>query len=134
MRLEHPARRIAIIQGHPDPAGHHLLHAMADAYAERAIAAGHAVRRIEVAKLECDVVAVVSPARKSSINASTVKPCASITASVQPSRLAASNSSARRWSGLGPRLRLRFVAPSVISRGRLRDFDLIFLVYDKGNQ
>jgi hypothetical protein len=28
------AKRIAIIQGHPDPAGHHLLHAMADAYAE----------------------------------------------------------------------------------------------------
>jgi hypothetical protein len=40
MRSEHPARRIAIIQGHPDPAGHHLLHAMADAYAEGAIAAG----------------------------------------------------------------------------------------------
>ena len=45
-------RRIAIIQGHPDPAGHHLLHAMADAYAESATAAGHEVRRIEVAKLE----------------------------------------------------------------------------------
>lgn len=46
------ARRIAIIQGHPDPTGGHLLHAMADAYAETAIAAGHEVRRIEVAKLE----------------------------------------------------------------------------------
>jgi len=45
-------RRITIIQGHPDPAGHHLLHAMADAYAERATVAGHEVRRIEVAKLE----------------------------------------------------------------------------------
>ncbi|MCX7308992.1 MAG: NAD(P)H-dependent oxidoreductase [Afipia sp.] len=45
-------RRIAIIQGHPDPAGHHLLHAMADAYAEAAAAAGHQVRRIEVGKLE----------------------------------------------------------------------------------
>ncbi|HXZ92089.1 MAG TPA: NAD(P)H-dependent oxidoreductase [Burkholderiales bacterium] len=45
-------RRIAIIQGHPDPAGRHLLHAMADAYAEAAGAAGHDVRRIEVAKLE----------------------------------------------------------------------------------
>ena len=45
-------RRIAIIQGHPDPAGHHLLHAMADAYAEGATSAGHEVRRIEVAKLE----------------------------------------------------------------------------------
>ncbi len=46
------ARRIAVIQGHPDPAGHHLLHAMADAYAEAAIVAGHQVRRIEVGKLE----------------------------------------------------------------------------------
>ena len=46
------ARRITIIQGHPDPAGHHLLNAMADAYAEGATSAGHQVRRIEVAKLE----------------------------------------------------------------------------------
>jgi putative NADPH-quinone reductase len=45
-------RRIAIIQGHPDPAGHHLLHAMAEAYAEAATSAGHDVRRIEVGKLE----------------------------------------------------------------------------------
>ncbi|HLG82972.1 MAG TPA: NAD(P)H-dependent oxidoreductase [Bradyrhizobium sp.] len=46
------AKRIAIIQGHPDPAGHHLLNAMADAYAEAAASAGHEVRRIEVAKLD----------------------------------------------------------------------------------
>jgi putative NADPH-quinone reductase len=46
------AKRIAIIQGHPDPAGRHLLHALADAYAEGATAAGHEVRRIEVAQLE----------------------------------------------------------------------------------
>lgn len=46
------ARRIVIIQGHPDPAGHHLLHAMADAYGEGASGAGHEVRRIEVAKLD----------------------------------------------------------------------------------
>jgi putative NADPH-quinone reductase len=44
-------RRIAIIQGHPDPAGHHLLNALADAYADSATAAGHEVRRIEVAQL-----------------------------------------------------------------------------------
>lgn len=43
--------RIAIIQGHPDPVGRHLLHAMADAYAEGATAAGHQPRRIEVAQL-----------------------------------------------------------------------------------
>jgi putative NADPH-quinone reductase len=44
-------RHIAIVQGHPGPARHHLLHAMADAYAA-ATAAEHEVRRIEVAKLE----------------------------------------------------------------------------------
>ena len=46
------SKHIAIIQGHPDPTSHHLLHAMADAYAEAATAAGHEVRRIEIAKLE----------------------------------------------------------------------------------
>ena len=46
------ARRITVIQGHPDSSSHHLLHAMADAYAESATAAGHEVRRIEVAKIE----------------------------------------------------------------------------------
>ena len=45
-------KRVAIIHGHPDPAGRHLLGAMADAYADGAIAAGHQVRRIEVAKLD----------------------------------------------------------------------------------
>ncbi|MDN5000477.1 NAD(P)H-dependent oxidoreductase [Bradyrhizobium sp. GCM10027634] len=44
-------RRIAIIQGHPDASGNHLLNAMADAYAEAAMSSGHEVRRIEVAKL-----------------------------------------------------------------------------------
>jgi putative NADPH-quinone reductase len=43
-------RRIAIIQGHPDSSSRHLLHAMADAYAEGA--AEHEVRRVEVAELE----------------------------------------------------------------------------------
>lgn len=46
------ARRIVIIQGHPDPAGHHLCHALADAYAKGAEAAGHEVARIEVAQLD----------------------------------------------------------------------------------
>jgi len=41
---------IAIIQGHPDPAGHHLCHALADAYAEGA--AAHEVRRVDVARLD----------------------------------------------------------------------------------
>lgn len=45
-------RRITIIQGHPDPAGGHLCHALADAYAAGAEAAGHLVRRVEVARLD----------------------------------------------------------------------------------
>jgi putative NADPH-quinone reductase len=45
-------KRIAIIQGHPDAAGNHLLNAMADAYAEGATSSGHEVRRIEVARLD----------------------------------------------------------------------------------
>ncbi len=45
-------KRIVIIQGHPDPAGHHLLNAMADAYGEAAALAGHEVRRVEVARLD----------------------------------------------------------------------------------
>jgi putative NADPH-quinone reductase len=43
--------RLAIIQGHPDPAGGHLCHALAEAYEAGARAAGHAVTRIDVARL-----------------------------------------------------------------------------------
>lgn len=46
------ARRITIIQGHPDPAGGHLCHALAAAYASGAAAAGHEVRQIEIATLQ----------------------------------------------------------------------------------
>lgn len=46
------ARQILVIQGHPDPAGRHFGHALADAYAESAASAGHAVRRTEVALLD----------------------------------------------------------------------------------
>lgn len=45
-------RRILIVNGHPDAAGRHLLHQLLDAYAEGALAAGHAVRRLEVASLD----------------------------------------------------------------------------------
>lgn len=46
------AKKIVIIEGHPDPVGGHLCGALADAYAEGAMAAGHAVRRIRIASLE----------------------------------------------------------------------------------
>jgi len=46
------AQRIVIIQGHPDPAGGHYCHALAEAYAVGARVTGHELRRIEVAQLE----------------------------------------------------------------------------------
>jgi putative NADPH-quinone reductase len=45
-------KRIAIIQGHPDPQGGHLCHALADAYAEGAREPGHEVARVEVARID----------------------------------------------------------------------------------
>lgn len=45
-------KRIVIIQGHPDPSGNHLLHALAKAYAEGASDSGHSVRRVDVAQLD----------------------------------------------------------------------------------
>lgn len=44
--------RIAIIQAHPDPAGGHLGHALAAAYADGAREAGREVRVIDVAQLD----------------------------------------------------------------------------------
>jgi putative NADPH-quinone reductase len=46
------ARKIFIIQGHPDPAGGHFGHALADAYAAAARTGGHEVRRVAVAQLD----------------------------------------------------------------------------------
>jgi putative NADPH-quinone reductase len=45
-------RRIALIDGHPDPDRTRFLHALADAYEAGALGAGHAVRRITVADLD----------------------------------------------------------------------------------
>jgi putative NADPH-quinone reductase len=45
-------RRIALIQGHPDPKGGHFGHALAQAYAKGAEEAGHEVRTIDVARLD----------------------------------------------------------------------------------
>jgi len=49
-------RRVAIIQGHPDPGGNRLCHALADAYSLGAAAAGHEVTRIEVARLDFPIL------------------------------------------------------------------------------
>ncbi len=45
-------RRILVIQGHPDPAGGHLCHLLARAYAGGAVGAGHDVRTVDVAALD----------------------------------------------------------------------------------
>ena len=45
-------KRITIIQGHPDARERHFGHALADAYAKGAEDRHHAVRRIEVARIE----------------------------------------------------------------------------------
>ena len=44
--------RICIIDGHPDPAPRHLIHALCDAYAEGAVQEDHAVSRINVGSLD----------------------------------------------------------------------------------
>jgi putative NADPH-quinone reductase len=46
------SRRILVVVGHPDPNPNRLCRALADAYAEGAIAAGHSVSRIDVATLD----------------------------------------------------------------------------------
>jgi putative NADPH-quinone reductase len=46
------ARNILILNGHPDPASRGLCHALAEAYASGARAAGHVVQRIDVATLD----------------------------------------------------------------------------------
>ncbi len=45
-------KRILLIQGHPDPKRGHLCHALAQAYADGATAAGHSLRRVDVAQLD----------------------------------------------------------------------------------
>ena len=45
-------RDILILQGHPDPAGGHLGHALAQAYADGAREAGHRVTVLNIAELD----------------------------------------------------------------------------------
>jgi putative NADPH-quinone reductase len=50
------SKRIAIIDGHPDPDRARFVHALADAYADGAVAGGHDIRRIEVSQLNFPVL------------------------------------------------------------------------------
>ncbi|QHE75872.1 NAD(P)H-dependent oxidoreductase [Hydrogenophaga sp. PBL-H3] len=51
-----PARRILLIDGHPDPSADRLNHALVNAYADGATAAGHEVRRIALGTLDFPVL------------------------------------------------------------------------------
>ena len=46
------AKRILLVQGHPDPQQHHLCNALARAYRQGAESAGHQVQQLEVAALD----------------------------------------------------------------------------------
>jgi putative NADPH-quinone reductase len=48
--------RIAIVEGHPDPAGTRLGNALASAYAEGALQGGHEVERVVVAHLDFPIL------------------------------------------------------------------------------
>ena len=50
------AKRILVIQGHPDPAGGHFCHALGDTYASSAAGAGHDIRTTAVAGLDFPLV------------------------------------------------------------------------------
>ncbi|MCC5888798.1 MAG: NAD(P)H-dependent oxidoreductase [Gammaproteobacteria bacterium] len=50
------AQHIVIIQGHPDPAGGHLCHALANAYRAGAESAGREVRALDVAQLDFPLI------------------------------------------------------------------------------
>lgn len=49
--MTHNAKRIVILQGHPDPDGGHFCHALAQAYANGAAEAGHEVHVVSIATL-----------------------------------------------------------------------------------
>ena len=50
------SRRILIIQGHPDSDSDHFCHALGDRYDAGARAAGHEVRRVDVARLDFPIL------------------------------------------------------------------------------
>jgi putative NADPH-quinone reductase len=50
------AQRIVIVDGHPDPDPGRFVHALAESYASGALAAGHEIRRIELAKIDFPLI------------------------------------------------------------------------------
>ena len=57
MTSETPTRRrVLLIEGHPDPSAERLNHVLADAYAEGALEAGHAIHRLAVGTLDFPIL------------------------------------------------------------------------------
>jgi putative NADPH-quinone reductase len=50
------AKCVLVLQGHPDPAGKHLCHCLAERYADGARAAGFDVRELSVAEMDFAVL------------------------------------------------------------------------------
>ncbi|WP_341326886.1 NAD(P)H-dependent oxidoreductase [Methylotuvimicrobium sp. KM2] len=50
------AKRIAIIQGHPDPDEQRFCRALANAYADGADSAGHQIKMIDIARIEFPIL------------------------------------------------------------------------------
>lgn len=46
------SKHVLLVQAHPDSSQRHLCHALADAYAGGALAAGHEVRRLDISTLD----------------------------------------------------------------------------------
>lgn len=67
------AQRIVLIQGHPDGVSRHLGHALEDAYAQGAEAAGHEVRRIPIAELDFPLLRSQQAWEKGALPASLVQ-------------------------------------------------------------
>ena len=49
-------RRIVVLDAHPDADPGHFVHALAQAYADAAVGAGHSVRKVELAALDFPVL------------------------------------------------------------------------------
>ncbi len=45
-------RRIALVQGHPDPSGRHFCHALAEEYARGAQEGGHELHTLDISRLD----------------------------------------------------------------------------------
>lgn len=71
-------KRILLIQGHPDLSERHLCHALEDAYANAATAAGYEIRRIHVGAIDFPLLKSQSDWEKGAVPANLVQAQADI--------------------------------------------------------